>query len=330
MITGKFNRAANYIETAKQVLSIEVESIAALSHTLNESFSLAVETILKCRGRVVLTGMGKSGIICKKIAATMTSTGTQSVFMHPSDAMHGDLGVITRNDIVIAVSHSGETREIIELIPHLKLMRTKIIAITSNPESGLAKEANIFLHYKIEREGCPLNLAPMASTTTVLALGDALAATIMKAKNVKEEDFFLYHPQGRLGQTLLSVKDLMAKDSLPIVQRHTFMRDVIKIMVSTNFGAVLIEGSKGHLRGIISDGDIKRLIEVDENFLQKKSGDFMKKEPKWIFEDSLAREALLIMEENRITLLPVLGRDKKIRGIIHIHDIVKHNYGRHK
>ncbi|MFH0975281.1 MAG: KpsF/GutQ family sugar-phosphate isomerase [Spirochaetota bacterium] len=324
------SKKTDYLDTARQVLGIEIDSLKDLSRSLNENFSLAVDAILKCKGRVIVTGMGKSGIICKKIAATLTSTRTQAVFMHPSDAMHGDLGLITRNDIVIAVSHSGETREIAELIPHLKLMKTRIIAITSNPGSDLAKEADVLLTYKIEREGCPLNLAPMASTTTVLALGDAIAAALMKAKNVKEEDFYLFHPQGRLGQTLLCVSDLMVKTNLPIVQRHTPMREVIKILVSTNFGAVLMEGSKGHLRGIITDGDIKRLVEEDESFLQKKSDDFAKAEPKWIFEDSLAREALMIMEENRITLLPVLGRDKKIAGVIHIHDIVKHNYGRRK
>jgi arabinose-5-phosphate isomerase len=324
------SKKKNYLYIAKQVLAIEIESLKDLSESLNENFSRAIDLILKCKGRLVVTGMGKSGIICKKIAATLTSTGTQAVFMHPSDAMHGDLGLITRNDVVIAISHSGETREIAELIPHLKLMNTRIIAITSNPDSGLAKESDVLLSYRIEREGCPLNLAPMASTTTTLALGDAIAAALMKAKNVKEEDFYLFHPQGRLGQTLLCVSDLMVRDKLPIVQRLTPMRDVMKILVSTNFGAVLIEGSKGHLRGIITDGDIKRLIERDEYFMQKKAEDFSKKDPKWIFEDRLAREALMVMEENRITFLPVLARDKKISGIIHIHDIVKHNYGRRR
>lgn len=320
----------DYLDIARHVLDIEIESIKDLSHALDENFAAAINLILKCRGRIVVAGMGKSGIIGKKIAATLTSTGTQAVFMHPSDAMHGDLGLITRNDTVIAISHSGETREIAELVPHLKLMKTRIIAITSDPESVLAKEADVLLGYRIKREGCPLNLAPMASTTTVLALGDAIAAAIMKAKKIREEDFYLFHPQGRLGQTLMNVSDLMVKDNLPVVQRQTSMREVIKIMVSTNFGAVLMEGSKGHLRGIITDGDIKRLIEEDENFLQKQASDFAKKEPKWIFEDSLAREALIIMEDNRITLLPVLRRDKRIAGVIHIHDIVKHNYGRRK
>lgn len=320
----------NYTDIARQVLSIEIESLRDLSDSLDENFSAGINLILKCKGRVIVTGMGKSGIIGKKIAATLTSTGTQSVFMHPSDAMHGDLGLINRNDAVIAISHSGETREIAELIPHLKVMKTKIIAITSNPDSILAKESDVLLNYRIKREGCPLNLAPMASTTTVLALGDAIACSLMKAKNIKEEDFFLFHPQGRLGQSLTNVSDLMVKDNLPVVQRNTSMRDVIKILVSTNFGAVLVEGSKGHLRGIITDGDIKRLIEEDEGFLQKQACDFSGKEPKCIFSDALAREALIIMEDNRITLLPVLGRDKKIAGIIHIHDIVKHNYGRRK
>jgi arabinose-5-phosphate isomerase len=320
----------NYIETARQVFEVEAEAIKAISHSLDERFSNAIEIILKCKGSIIVTGMGKSGIICKKIAATLTSTGTQAVFMHPSDAMHGDLGLINRNDVVIAVSHTGGTREIIELLPHLKLMRTKIIAITSNPNSDLAKESDILLTYNIEREGCPLNLAPMASTTVALALGDAIAAALMKAKNVKEEDFLLFHPQGRLGQILLRVSDLMSKENLPVVKRETLMRKVISFMVSTNYGAVFIEGSKGHLRGIITDGDIKRLIEEDENFLQKRADEFAKKNPKWIFEDALAREALMIMEESRITLLPVLGSSKKIIGVIQIHDIVKHNYGRSK
>lgn len=324
------NTKINYINTAREVLNIETESIQALSAMLDHNFTTAIETILKCRGRVIITGMGKSGIICKKIAATLTSTGTQAVFMHPSDAMHGDLGLIKKNDIVIAASHSGETREIIELIPHLKLMKTKIIAITSKDTSSLAKESDVLLSYRIDREGCPLNLAPMASTTTTLALGDAIAAALMKAKGVKEEDFLLFHPQGRLGQILLRVSDLMTKDNLPFVQRQTSMRDVIKIMVSTNFGAVLMLGSKGHLRGIISDGDIKRLIEKDSGFLTRTAAEVARKNPKWISEDSLAREALITMEDNRITMLPVLNSSKKITGVIHIHDILQHNYGKAK
>jgi arabinose-5-phosphate isomerase len=247
--------------------------------------------------------------------------------MHPAEALHGDLGLIERNDIVIAVSNSGETAEIISLIPHLKLMKSRIIGVTANPESTLARESNIVLTYHIKREGCPLNLAPMASTTTILALGDALAAALMKAKNIKEEEFYQYHPNGRLGIILLGVGDLMTRDNLPVIKREASIRDVLKMMVSTNFGAVFIEGSKGHLRGIISDGDLKRLIEKDENFMLKKAGDVMKTDPKYIFENALAREALIIMENSRITVLPVLSGNKKIVGLIHIHDIIKHNYG---
>ncbi len=313
---------------ARTVLSIESGSIAMLSKMLNERFITAIELLLRCRGRIIITGMGKSGIICKKIAATLTSTGTQSAFLHPSEAMHGDLGLIAKNDIVIAVSNSGETREIIELIPHLKMLKNKIIAITSNSSSTLAQEADVVLEYSIKREGCPLNLAPMASTTTVLALGDAIAAALIKAKRFKEEDFYLYHPKGRLGQILLRVSDLMLTENLPIATRETSMTDVIKLMVTTNFGAVFIAGSKGHLRGIISDGDMKRIIERDATLLQKKARDVMNQNPKWIYEDALARESLILMEDNRITVLPVLSRRKKIVGVIHIHDIIRHNYGR--
>ncbi len=318
----------DYLDVARRVLDIEIDSIKALSEILDDSFSEAIDVILRCKGRIVLTGMGKSGIICKKIAATLTSTGTQAIFMHPSEAMHGDLGMITRKDVVIAVSNSGETGEIISLIPHIKLLKSRIISITANSESTLAKESDVLLLYAIKREGCPLNLAPMASTTTVLALGDAIAAALMKAKNIGEEDFYLYHPNGRLGMILLCVSDLMTRDDLPVVKRETPMRDVVKTMVSTNYGAVFIEGSKGHLRGIISDGDIKRLIEMDGDFLQKKAVDVMKKNPKYIFDDTLAREALIMMEESRITVMPVLGKNKKIVGLLHIHDIIKHNYGR--
>ena len=319
---------SSYLQTARNVLAIEMESLKALSDSLDDSFTMAVEAITKCRGRIVVTGMGKSGIICRKIAATLTSTGTQAVFMHPAEALHGDLGLIERNDVVIAVSNSGETAEVISLIPHLKLLKSRIIGITANSESTLARESNIVLTYQIKREGCPLNLAPMASTTTMLALGDALAAALMKAKNIKEEDFYQYHPNGRLGMILVGVSDLMTRDKLPVVKRETSIRDVLKTMVGTNYGAVFIEGSKGHLRGIISDGDLKRLIDKDENFMLKRAMDVMKSDPKYIFEHSLAREALIIMENSRITVLPVLGRNKKITGLIHIHDIIKHNYGR--
>lgn len=322
------NKRDQLLETARTVLSIESSSIALLSKMLDEKFIATIDLLLRCRGRIIITGMGKSGIICKKIAATLTSTGTQAVFLHPSEAMHGDLGLIAKNDIVIAVSNSGETREIIELIPHLRMLKNRTIAITSNPDSTLAREADIVLAYSIKREGCPLNLAPMASTTTVLALGDAIAAALIKAKGFREEDFYLYHPKGRLGQILLRVSDLMTTEKLPIATRETPMTDVIKLMVTTNLGAVFIVGSKGHLRGIISDGDMKRIIERDANLLEKKAQDVMNQNPKWTYEDALARESLILMEENRITVLPVLSRRKKIVGVIHIHDIIRHNYGR--
>jgi len=315
------------LKIGKSVLSIERDAIDNLNEQLDEKFVEAVETILRCRGRVVLTGMGKSGIICRKIAATLISTGTQALFIHPSEAKHGDLGLITQKDVVIALSNSGETKDIIELIPHLKMLRNKIISITSNPDSTLSKQADVSLSIVIQREGCPLNLAPMASTTTMLALGDAISAALMDAKKFNEDDFSLFHPEGRLGQILLRVSDLMITENLPIVIRETPMSEVIKGMVCTNYGAILIRGSKGHLRGIITDGDIKRLFERDEKFLKKNVSEVMNQKPCWILEDKLAKEALIKMEDNRITVLPVLSRNKKITGLLHIHDIVKHNYG---
>jgi len=323
----KTKNKSDLLKIGKSVLSIERDAIDNLNEQLDEKFVEAVETILRCRGRVVLTGMGKSGIICRKIAATLISTGTQALFIHPSEAKHGDLGLITQKDVVIALSNSGETKDIIELIPHLKMLRNKIISITSNPDSTLSKQADVSLSIVIQREGCPLNLAPMASTTTMLALGDAISAALMDAKKFNEDDFSLFHPEGRLGQILLRVSDLMITENLPIVIRETPMSEVIKGMVCTNYGAILIRGSKGHLRGIITDGDIKRLFERDEKFLKKNVSEVMNQKPCWILEDKLAKEALIKMEDNRITVLPVLSRNKKITGLLHIHDIVKHNYG---
>lgn len=322
--------ASAYLDVAREVLTVESKAIARLAESLDENFVRAVERIAKCRERVVLTGMGKSGLICRKIAATLTSTGTQAGFLHPSEAMHGDLGIIKKGDVVIAVSNSGETREIVDIIPHVKILKATIIAMTANAESTLAQESDIPLIYAIEREGCPLNLAPMASTTTVLALGDALAAALIHAKKFTAEDFNLYHPRGRLGQILLKVRDLMVAERLPVVRRETSMREVLSIMVSSNVGAVFVAGTRGHLRGIISDGDIKRLIERDEQFMRRTAGEVMNATPAWIYEDALAREALIRMEERRITVLPALDRRKRIVGVIHIHDIIKHNYGKTK
>ncbi|MCJ8347782.1 KpsF/GutQ family sugar-phosphate isomerase, partial [bacterium] len=251
---------AEFIEIAKDLVRVEIEALKGLGTTLeSKAFSDAINLILECEGRLVVTGMGKSGIIGNKIAATLSSTGTPTICLHPAEALHGDLGVVRSGDVVLALSNSGETEEIISLLPSIKLFGNKLISITSNIDSTLAKESDAPIVYKIDKEGCPLNLAPMASTTVSLVLGDALSAVLMKKKNFQARDFARFHPKGSLGRKLLTrVKDLMCTD-LPCLSSNKTMKDAIELMISSNMGAVLVQDEK--LLGIISDGDVKRVLQ---------------------------------------------------------------------
>jgi len=309
------------LKEGKRVLIEEAKAIERLADRLDESFTAAVELLHRTKGRVVLTGVGKSGLICKKIAATLSSTGTPAFFLHPTDAAHGDLGMVRGEDTVIAVSNSGETAELLSIIPLIKSFGIPVIAITSNPKSSLARLSDIVLNIGVEKEACPLNLAPTTSTTTTLALGDALAAALMKLKGFSAEEFAKLHPGGKLGIRLSKVKEIMRKgEEIPVVSPDTPLKDAILEISSKKLGATLVVDGK-RLIGIITDGDLRRALEKGAT-LETKVRDIMTENPKKIEEDAYAEEALKEMERHKITVLPVVDREGRLKGIIHLHDIL--------
>lgn len=312
------------ISHARTVLQIEAQAIAQLAEKLNHSFSAVVDCIALSQGRIILTGMGKSGLICRKIAATFASTGTPAFFMHPAEAIHGDLGMIVSGDTTIAVSNSGETEEIIRLIAYIKRLGARLIAITGREESTLAKEADLALVYHIDREGCPIGLAPMASTTTTLALGDALAAAVMARKGFSPKDFARFHPGGKLGRTLLRVRELMHKeDEKPLVMADHTLDHALVEMSSKRLGMTAVDLGQEKL-GFISDGDIRRLLQQHgPKALLLKAGDVCSASPKTILQDRLAVEALHIMENHHITCLLVVDDQGHYVGALHLHDLWK-------
>jgi len=314
------------VDIAKRVLEIEAKSVLDQIDSLNEDFVKAVEILKNTKGRVVITGMGKSGLICRKIAATMASTGTPAIFVHPAEAIHGDLGMIVEGDSVIAVSNSGETEEIVKLLEFIKRIGVPIVAITSNTESTLAKHSDVVIHLRIEKEACPLGLAPTSSTTATLALGDAIAMVLLELKNFKPEDFAARHPGGKLGKKLLTVEALMHKgDDIPLVYNTTKMQDVIYVMSAKRLGiAVVADEKTGKLLGVISDGDLRRLLEkYNGGLLEKNAEECMTKNPKTITKNELAVSALNKLEKHKITVLVVVDEENNIEGVIHIHDLWK-------
>lgn len=316
-------------ERAKKVLRIEADAIAALIDRIDNQFEQAVNMILTCEGRVVVTGMGKSGLIGKKIAATLASTGTPALFLHPAEGIHGDLGMVTRGDTVIALSNSGETEEISRMLPSLKRLGIKIIALTGNPESTLARNSDVVINVGVKEEACPLGLAPTASTTAALAMGDALAVALLDLRGFKEEDFACFHPGGALGKKLLlRVRDLMhTGEAIPSVTEGTLIKDAIYEISSKKMGVTAVVSAGGKLVGIISDGDLRRWMErtekSGENLLAKQAKDIMTRNPKVANKDSLAAEAVSIMEKNSITCLIVAAGDSVPEGVIHLHDLLK-------
>ncbi len=316
-------------EQARRVLKIESEAVAALIDRIDDRFEQAVEMILNCEGRVVVTGMGKSGLIGKKIAATLASTGTPALFLHPAEGVHGDLGMVTRGDTVIALSNSGETEEIARMLPSLKRLGIRLIALTGNAESTLAKNSDVVINVGVKEEACPLGLAPTASTTAALAMGDALAVALLDKRGFREEDFACFHPGGTLGKRLLlRVQDLMhTGDAIPAVSEETLIKDAIYEISSKKMGVTSVLDSAGRLVGIISDGDLRRWMEktekTGENLLAKRAKDIMTKNPKVTKGEALAAEAVAIMEKNSITCLIVTNRDAKPEGVLHLHDLLK-------
>lgn len=307
---------------AKRVLEVEAAAILGLIDHLGQTFIDVVELINACTGRVVTMGLGKSGIICKKISATLASTGTPSFFLHPAEAIHGDLGMVVGGDVVLAVSNSGETEELVRLLPSIKRIGAEIVAISGNPSSTLAKGADYHLSAAISKEACPLGLAPTASTTATLALGDALAMALLLRKGFKEEDFAFLHPGGKLGKRFLRVRDLMhAGDQVPIVAAGTSMHDVIYEMSNKGFGITAVTEADRLLLGAISDGDLRRLLQKDEQILRKTAADCMKRDPITIDGSELASAALQIMEKRKITSLFIADEQRRVEGIIHLHDL---------
>jgi arabinose-5-phosphate isomerase len=309
-------------EMARRVLQSEADAIANLVERIGYPFEKAILLLEACKGRVVLTGMGKSGIICKKIAATFSSTGIPSLFIHPSEAIHGDLGMIVPGDVLIAISNSGETAELFPVLEWVKRVGVSLISLTGNLESTLARHSDIVLDVSVSEEACPLNLVPTASTTAALAMGDALAMCLMEKRGFQSEDFIRLHPGGKLGRKLLKVADLMRTgDRVPSVRSDALMKDVIYEISKKGIGITSVLDSQNCVIGVISDGDLRRHLEKDEHLLQRTAAECMVSNPKHISADELATKALNLMENLKITSLLVLDDQKKIKGIIHIHDL---------
>ncbi|MCG2710132.1 MAG: KpsF/GutQ family sugar-phosphate isomerase [Thermodesulfovibrionales bacterium] len=316
----------NIIDIAKKVLKIEADAVAALAERLNSTFEKAIDIIFKSKGRVVVTGMGKSGLVGKKIAATLASTGTPAFFMHPAEASHGDIGMVTSDDVIIAISNSGETAELSGLIPFLKRFNVSLIAMTGSLNSTLAKSADVHLDVSVKEEACPLGVVPTASTTAALAMGDAIAVALLVKRRLKQEDFAFFHPGGNLGKKLfIKVKDLMhTGDALPFVSPETAMTMAVVEISSKRLGVAIVSDAGKKILGVLTDGDIRRGIEKwGKEFFDMKAGDVMTKTPKTISEDELAVKALSIMETHSITSLAVPDSDGKAIGVIHLHDILK-------
>ena len=315
------------IEEAKRVIRIEAEALQNLADSIDSTFTEAVRMILSSKGRVIVTGMGKSGLVGQKIASTMASTGTPAFFLHPAEALHGDLGMIIKGDVVIAISNSGETEEVLRILPIVKRIGAGLIAMTGRPGSTLASSGDIHLNIAIKEEACPLGLAPTASTTATLAMGDALAVALLVERGFKAEDFALFHPGGALGKKLLlSVSDLMhSEDALPMVSAETLMRTAIYEITSKKLGCTGVASADGSLVGVITDGDLRRALEKGVEFLDRPAAELMHRNPKRILATDLAARALQQMEAHSITTLFVFTDDSSPKpvGIVHLHDLLK-------
>lgn len=312
-------------ELAKDVLDIEAKAILRLKNNIGDNFDKAVDILYNCKGRVIVTGMGKSGLIGKKIAATMSSTGTPAYFLHPAESTHGDSGVITRNDVIIAISNSGETQELLNLLPLIKRFGCEMIGMTGNLNSTLAKTSEVTLDISVEREACPLGKAPTASTTATLAMGDALAVCLMEKKGFTKEDFLMYHPSGKLGKGLTyKVRDLMITgDKMPVVSDDETFTDVINTISEYKLGMAMVVDSDRKLSGVLTDGDIRRTVIKYHDISKLRIKDVMTSNPKRITSDAYAASALNLMEKFSITALAVVDENNIPVGVIHVHDLLR-------
>lgn len=311
--------------TAKNVLTIEAEAIKALIPRLLKDFDRVVEAIINCSGRVVVTGMGKPGIIAQKISATLSSTGTPSLFLHPAEAIHGDLGRVTKDDIVLILSNSGETEEILKLMPIIKKIGAKFISFVGDRASTLAKLSDFIIDVSVKKEACPLGLVPTASTTAMLAMGDALAIALLERKGFKVEDFAFYHPGGTIGKKVwLKVEDVMRKGvANPLVRENQTVKQVLYKITKARAGSATIVDKNGRLIGIFTDGDLRRHLEADADLLRRRVKDVMTKGPITIGPDRLAVEALRILQQKKIDEIPVVNKHKKPVGLIDVQDLLK-------
>jgi arabinose-5-phosphate isomerase len=319
----------NYLKIAKETLEIEANTLVNASKSLDENpdngINKAIEMVLASHGKLIVTGVGKSGLIGAKIAATLASTGTASFFLHPTEALHGDLGMIQKSDVVLAISYSGESEELSSILPHIKRFDIPLIGMTRNPESTLGRFSDCVICVNVEKEACPLDVAPTSSTTLTLALGDALAICLMKARDFKKEDFASFHPGGSLGRQLfVKVKDLMQKDSLPIINDKTAIKEAILTISEGRLGTALVTDDEHKLVAILSDGDIRRALLKEDFSLEKPVLEYATINPQTIQNSSmLASDALLLVEKIKIQLLVVCDKEKKIEGVLHLHKLVE-------
>lgn len=319
-------RKEAYLTHAREVLKLEAESVLKQGDSLGDDFIKAVELILQCKGRVVVTGMGKSGLVGRKIAATLASTGTPSFFLHPGEGIHGDLGMVTPADVVIAISNSGENEEILALLPTLKILGPALISMTRSALSTLGRNSDAVLVVAVEREACPLGLAPTSSTTAVMAMGDALALVLLEARDFKAEDFALFHPGGALGRKLLLTVEKLMHTGVenPVIGEASRVRDAVIAMTARgNHGAAVITDQAGVLLGIITDGDLRRILAKCDNPLELPVKKVMTTKPRTVGPEKMAAEAMHIMETKNITVLPVVDAQGMAIGVIHLHDIIK-------
>lgn len=310
------------LNSAREVLEIEAQAIRDVANRLGPSFIRAVDLLFGCRGRVIITGMGKSGIIGTKLAATFSSTGTPSLFLHPAEAIHGDIGTVTVTDIVLAISNSGETEEILKLLDYLQRLNIPLISMVGQTESTLARDSQVVLDISVREEACPLGLAPTASTTAALALGDALAMVISKKRGFTTEDFVVRHPGGQIGKSMLRVENLMQTGkAVPSIPRNTPMQEAIEEMSAKGFGMTNVVDEKGDLVGILTDGDLRRLLSKGRNLLDRPIHECMSKDPITIDRKELATRALHLLESKKITSLAVVEGENHLVGLIHLHHL---------
>ena len=315
----------NFKEIVKDVLLTEAKELERASNSISFDIENIVNLIIKSRGKLIVTGVGKSGLVGAKIAATLASTGTSSFFLHPTEAMHGDLGMIGKDDIVLAISYSGESEELIQILPHLKRLNVPLIAMAKDSNSTLAKYSDYFMNIFVQKEACPLDTAPTSSTTLTMAMGDALAVCLMKKRNFKKEDFASFHPGGSLGKKLfIKVQDLLRKDNLPIVSRETKLKDAIITMSEGRLGSVIIIDKENRVIGILSDGDLRRAL-MKENFsLDCNVEEIATLNPRTFDDENLlASDALQIIENYKIQVLIITNKENKLVGILHIHDLIE-------